>query len=107
MVGFWGLGGPGGPANPSKWWGASPLTFWKGWRGHRGRPNPKNRPFPVYQTKGMHALLCNQAPPPNINGDKLVDVIATKKIMTKPPMQFTRAKLLTVLCNPFERSTLK
>jgi hypothetical protein len=39
---FGGLGGPGRPGDPSKGWGASPPTFWKGLWGHRGRPDAHN-----------------------------------------------------------------
>jgi hypothetical protein len=39
---FFSLAGPGGRGKPSKRWGASPPTFWKGLRGLRGRPDPKN-----------------------------------------------------------------
>ena len=38
IVDFWGLGGPGGPKNHSKRWGASPPTFWNGLWGRWGRP---------------------------------------------------------------------
>ncbi len=33
--------------NHSKRWGASPPTFWKGFGGYRGRPDPKSRRFPA------------------------------------------------------------
>ncbi len=35
---FWGLGGPGGPRNHSRRWGAKPPTFWNGFG---GRPDPQ------------------------------------------------------------------
>ncbi len=47
IVDFWGLGGPGGPNNHSRRWGASPPTFWNGFGGRRGRPNPTNQRFPA------------------------------------------------------------
>ncbi len=38
---FWGLGGPGGPKNNSRRWGASPPTFWNVFWGPPGPPIPK------------------------------------------------------------------
>ncbi len=43
IVDFWGLGGLGGPKNPSRRWGASPLPPF----GCRGRPGLKNQRFPA------------------------------------------------------------
>ena len=34
-----GSGGPGGPGDPCKTWGAKPPTFWKALRGPRGPPS--------------------------------------------------------------------
>ncbi len=44
---FGDLGGPWGPGNHSKRWGANPPTFWKGFLGPRGRTDPRNRRFPI------------------------------------------------------------
>ncbi len=41
-----GLGGPGGPGNHAKMWGAKAPTFWTGFWSPRGRPDPENRRFP-------------------------------------------------------------
>jgi hypothetical protein len=41
------LGGSGGPKNHSKRCGAKPPTFWNGFWGRRGRPDPRNRRFPA------------------------------------------------------------
>ena len=38
---------PGGRENPSKRWGASRHSFWKGSPGRQGRPDPKIRGCPV------------------------------------------------------------
>ncbi len=46
MIDFGSLAGPGGPRDPSKRWGVSPPTSWKGLPGPRGRPDLQNRPFP-------------------------------------------------------------
>ena len=43
---FGGLGGPGSPGNHSKRCGAKPRTFWKGFPGRRGRPDPQNDRLP-------------------------------------------------------------
>ncbi len=47
IVDFWGMGGPGGPKNHSRWCGASPPTFWNLCLGRRGRQNPQNNRFPA------------------------------------------------------------
>ncbi len=50
---FWGrtaivdFGGLGGGRTLSKGWGASCPTFWKGFPGRRGRPDPQNPHLPV------------------------------------------------------------
>ncbi len=43
IVYFGGLGGPGGPKNPPRRWGASTPTFWNGFWGPPGPPRPQNR----------------------------------------------------------------
>jgi hypothetical protein len=50
IIDFCGLGGPGGPRNHSKKWGAKPPTFWKGFWSRRGRPDPNNLRFPAGRT---------------------------------------------------------
>ncbi len=65
IVECWGLGGPGGPQNHLKKWGASPPTFWNGVGGRRGRPNPKNRRVPD-GPKTMYSMLRNSASGPEI-----------------------------------------
>ncbi len=75
---FQGLGDPGGPTNHSRRWGASPLTFWNGFWGRRGRPNPKHRRLPAgpeaciqnpsvrasISHGGPHGMVAAVPPPP-------------------------------------------
>ena len=49
IVDFGDLGGPGRPGYLPKKWGANPPTFLEGFTAARGRPDPKNRRFPVAQ----------------------------------------------------------
>ena len=62
-----GLGGPGGPKNHSRRWGAKPSTFWHGFLGRRGRPDAQDRRYPAGPKTMYKKTKCRG--PPRGRGD--------------------------------------